>query len=507
MAQQKFYITTPIYYANNKPHIGHAYTTIAADVLVRYHRMRGEKTYFLTGTDEHGAKIQEIANKLGQTPKDFVDNISSAFAFAWDTLNISNDYFIRTTDPKHEKVVQLVLTELYNKKYIYKGQYEALYCVGCEQYKTQADLVNGKCPDHQREPEIHSEEAYLFKLSAFQDELLKRIKNDQLKIGPEARKNEIISFYEKEGLKDVAFSRRKEKVSWGIELPFDKNHTCYVWIDAFLNYLTGLGWTGENFKRQAENLKLNFWPPDVQLMSKDIMRVHATIWPALLLALDLDLPKQIFIHGYFTINGQKMSKTLGNVVDPVEVAQKYSPDVLRYFLLREIPFGRDGDFSFKRLEERYEADLANGLGNLVARILKMAEKYTESKVPEIAPTHLVNIWKSYENYFTALELDQVLEIIWSFIKELDRFIDSEQPWILAKINDKRLKNVIYVLLESLRHLAWQIWPFMPKTSETIFAKLGLADELKKSYDEGKKWGGLMPGIVVSKGGPLFPRLT
>jgi len=498
----KFYITTPIYYVNAKPHIGHAYTTITADVLARYHGIRGEDVYFLTGTDEHGAKIQQIADKAGKKPKEFVDEISAAFSTAWDILNISNDNFIRTTDPAHEEAVKAVAQELFDKKFIYKGKYEALYCVGCEQYKTRAELVDGKCPDHKCEPEIRSEEAYLFRMSEFQNELLKRIKSDKFKISPETRKNEMISFYEKEGLKDVAISRKKENVPWGIELPFDKNHTLYVWIDAFLNYLTGLGWP-----KNKENYK-KFWPADIQLMSKDILRVHATIWPAMLLAMGEKLPKQIFVHGYFTIDGQKMSKSLGNVVDPVELAQKYGVDEVRYFLSREVPLGEDGDFSFVRLEGRYNADLANGLGNLVARVLTMCEKYFDSKIPEKTAGSVERTWQSYEINMEELKPHLALKDVWDLIAFCDQFINTEAPWQLAKIDKERLAKVIYTLLETIRHIAWLIAPFMPMTSDKIFEQLGLKPETekKKSLEEAKAWGGLLPGEKIKKGAALFPRL-
>lgn len=507
----KFYITTPIYYVNDKPHLGHAYTTIAADVLARYHRMCGDETFFLTGTDEHGAKIQEIAQKQGIEPKEFVDKISALFSLAWDTLNISNDFFLRTTNPEHEKAVAYVLQKLYDEKYIYKGEYKALYCVGCEQYKTQADLVDGLCPDHKRAPEIHSEEAYLFALSKLEKKLLKAIKSDELEIKPIERKNEVLSFIEKEGLRDVAISRKKEKVSWGIELPFDKNHTVYVWVDAFLNYLTGLGWPScakATEGKPKNNLYQKFWPADVQLMSKDILRVHATIWPALLLALGEALPKKQFIHGYFTIDGQKMGKSLGNVIDPIELAQKYGADVVRYYLMREISFGNDGDVSIKKLEDRYESDLANGLGNLVARVLGMAERYFDGKTPKIISFPLTNIWDKYEEHMNNLKLDQVVETIWSFIGELDRYIDQEQPWVLAKNNPKHLAEVLYILLESLRHIARLLWPFMPSTSEKIFEKLGIIEQERTiKYSEAKSWGELAPGTQVQKGEPLFPRLN
>jgi methionyl-tRNA synthetase len=498
---KKFYITTPIYYVNDKPHIGHAYTTISADILARYHRMCGEDVYFLTGTDEHGAKIKQIADKAGKEPKEFVDETSATFSGAWDVLNISNDNFIRTTDPAHIASVQEVVQKLFDKKFIYKGKYEALYCLGCEQYKTKSELIDGKCPDHKCEPEIRSEEAYLFKMSAFQDELLRRIKKDKLKINPKSRKNEMISFYEKEGLKDVAISRKKEKVPWGIELPFDKDHTLYVWIDALLNYLTGLGWPKD------KNCK-KFWPADIQLMSKDILRVHSTIWPAMLLAIKEDLPKELFIHGYFTIDGEKMSKSLGNVIDPVELAGKYGVDEIRYFLAREISFGEDGDFSFIRFEGRYNADLANGLGNLVARVLSMCEKYFEGKIPEKTSGSAAPTWKSYEINMENLALHLALKDVWDLIAFCDQFINIEAPWKLAKIDKERLSRVIYTLLETLRHIAWQIAPFMPMTSDKIFEQLGLApeEEKKKSLKKAKEWGGLVPGKKINKSQALFPRL-
>ncbi|MEK7607034.1 MAG: methionine--tRNA ligase [Patescibacteria group bacterium] len=496
----KFYITTPIFYVNDKPHVGHAYTVIVADVLARYHRMRGDEVFYLTGTDEHGVKIQEIAEKQGKQPKELADGISAKFRLAWDTLNISNDGFMRTTDAHHEDAVRYALSEMYKQEWIYKGSYEALYCVGCEQYKMKSELVEGKCTDHNREPEVHSEEAYLFKLSHFAPEILKRIKSEKIKILPVTRHNEMVSFLELEGLNDIAISRRKEKVAWGIELPFDPNHTTYVWVDAFLNYITGLGWPKDKTRMEK------FWPANVQLMSKDILRVHATIWQAILLALGLETSQTLFIHGFFTVDGQKMSKSLGNVVDPMEIAQTYGADVLRYHLMREISFGSDGDFSLRRLEERHESDLANGIGNLVARVLGMAEKYTGGKVPEITASVFSNVWDAYGSHFEKFQPDQALSAVWGFITDVDKFIDTEQPWVLAKTDTERLNFDLYILLESLRHLGRLVWPFMPSTAEKIFTQLGLPDELKVGYDEGKKWGGLQPGTRVTKGEGLFPRL-
>jgi len=364
--KNKFYITTPIYYVNAQPHLGHTYTTVAADVLARFHRMIGEETFFLTGTDEHGAKIAEKAGEAGVEPQKFVDEVANSFQIAWKELNISNDRFIRTTETDHKRSVQRAMEVMYAKGDIYKAKYEGLYCQGCEQFKNEKDLVEGKCSDHKTVPQWMSEEAYMFKLSKYQDELLKKIQDDELMIHPVEKKNEVLSFYNQQGLKDIAFSR--EKVKWGIPVPWDKDHTIYVWADAFLNYLTGLGWKGE------EGELPEFWPADVQLIGKDILRVHATIWPAMLLSLGLPVQKQLFTHGFFLSEGQKMSKSLGNVIAPEDLVKKYGVDGTRYLLMSATTFGNDGDITWKYLDEKYNADLANGLGNLVARVSNLLEK-------------------------------------------------------------------------------------------------------------------------------------
>lgn len=452
---KKFYITTPIYYVNDRPHIGHAYTTIAADILARYHRLIGDKVFFLTGADEHGAKVAESAEKFGKSPQEHCNEQTDNFKKAWRQLNISNDGFLRTTDKNHISVVQKVLQILWDKKFIYKGKYQGFYCTGCEQYKTKSQLVDGKCPEHQREPEILSEECYFFKLSTFQDELLERITKDTFEIQPEERKNEIISFLKKEKLQDVAFSRKN--VQWGIPLPFDKSHTTYVWVDAFLNYLTGLDWRG-NSERLPE-----FWPPDIQLMSKDILRVHTTIWPGILLALDIPLPKKLFVHGYFTIKGQKMSKSLGNVICPTEMVEKFGADAVRYLILSATTFGHDGDISWEKLTEKYNADLANGLGNLVSRVVKLSQ--ISNLKSQISKTKIDS--KKIKKLFQEFKLKEILDEIWRYIKWADKFIDEKKLWELVKTNPAQAKKDLSELLSLILEISNVIAPLMPGTSEKI----------------------------------------
>ena len=446
---KKFYITTPIYYTNGEVHIGGAYTTIAADVLARWHHLLGEDVFFLTGTDEHGQKIQETAEKAGLKPKEFVDKMVKSFKEAFKMLNISNNNFIRTTDKEHEEEVKKILQELYDKKFIYKGFYESIYCIGCEQYITQSDFVNGKCPLHNREPEIRKEEAYLFRLSSFQKDILKLIKSGKYCILPENKRKEIIGFI-KSGLQDISISRLKEKTYWGIELPFDRKHTCFVWVDAFWNYLTGLK------EKKAFD---KFWPADVQLMAKDILRVHATIWPALLLATKNKLPKTLFVHGYFTINNQKMSKTLGNVISPIYLAQTYGADSTRYFLMRNISFGEDGDFSEQALIERHNNELADKLGNLVSRVSALAEKYSIAKTQNklIKKLKLKEIYSSLGNY----HLDKALNLIFEFIDKCNEYVQESKIW------ETHNSKALYELADSIKAIAILISPFIPETSEKI----------------------------------------
>ncbi|MFH0852291.1 MAG: methionine--tRNA ligase [bacterium] len=470
---KKFYVTTPIYYVNDRPHIGHAYTTVAVDVLSRWHKKQGEKVFFMAGTDEHGAKIEQAAAKNNQDVQKFVDEKAQAFKDAWQKLNIEYDNFLRTTDEAHVKAVQAAVQAVYNKGLIYKGEYEGLYCVGCEQYKFEDDLVDGKCREHNIEPQLMKEESYFFKLSEFGKVLEEKISSDELAILPQERKNEILNFL-RSGLKDISISRKN--VKWGIPLPFDEEQTIYVWIDAFLNYLTGLGWDGSlEFRVKSE--KLEFFPPDLQLMSKDILRVHATIWPALLLALELPLPKEIFVHGYFTIDGQKMSKSLGNVIWPEELVEKFGVDGARYLLMSSLLQGQDSDVSWEKLTEKYNADLANGLGNLVSRVLTLSEKLkvksskSESKI------------ENMDGFFAEIRLKEVLDEIWSQIAWANRYIEEKRLWELVKMDPKEGEKVLAELLSLISEIGEAIAPFMPETSENI----------KKMLETGAA-------------GPLFPRV-
>jgi len=473
---KKFYVTTPIFYVNDAPHIGHTYTTVAADVLARWRRELGDEVFFLTGTDEHGAKIKEKAREMKLPPKEYADEISAKFIVAWQKLNIANDGFLRTTDPKHIKAVQTALQYMYDKGDIYLSKYEGLYCRGCEQYKGERDLIDGLCPDHKVAPEKMSEECYNFKLSKYAGQLLKFIKQDKLKILPANRKNEIISFYEKEGLEDVSFSRKN--VSWGIPIPWDSSHTVYVWADAFLNYLTGLGWDPSAGSGQAPD----FWPPDVQLMSKDILRVHATIWAAMLLALGLELPETIFVHGYFKIDGEKMSKSLGNVIAPGDLINRYGVDASRYLIMSAAVFGHDGDISLEKFDAKYNADLANGLGNLVARAANLVEKNNLAlKLKAGSDKKLV---KDYNELMAEYKFDEALKLLWQKLKQADETLSEKKPW---KIEDKKeIKEILEPIAQTILKVADLLKPFMPTVAGRISEQFN-AEEIKKQE-------------------PLFPRV-
>jgi len=499
--KKKFYVTTPIYYTNAPPHIGSAYTTIAADILARFHRLKGENVFFLTGTDEHGKKIQKTAEEKCKKPQEFVDRIVEKFKDLWAKLNISNNNFLRTTDPKHEKEVKNILEELYNKKLIYKGYYEAYYCVGCEQYLTENDLVNGLCPLHKKSPEIKKEEAYLFKLSAFQKELLDLIENDKLHILPKKKKAEILSFI-KAGLKDISISRKKSEVYWGIELPFDKNHTVFVWVDAFWNYLTGL---------EDKKTFNKFWPPDVQLMANDILRVHSTIWPALLLALEIKLPKTLFVHGYFTLDGQKISKSLGNIIDPFYLIDKYGTDSLRYFFIRNIPFGQDGDFSEKLLIERTNNELVANIGNFIHRTLTFLWTNFDGTVPVYKKEKCSPLDKKFDDYIENMaenvgknleknKIDEGLREIIAFSSYCNAYFQGKEPW---KTKDR---NCLYLSFKAVKTLAVLLEPFIPESSEKLWKQLNLKGDVHKEKWESASKIVIKSGYKINKPEVLFKKI-
>ena len=452
---KKIYITTPIYYVNDVPHIGHAYTTVAADVLSRYYKQNGREVFFLTGTDEHGAKIAEAAEKAKLKPKEFVDTLIPKFQTAWKNLNIKYSEFFRTTDKKHEEIVVDFVKRLQEKGFVEKRKYSGLYCVGCERYLLPDELVDGKCPDHNTIPKEQSEENYFFLLSKFSDKLLNIIESDSLEVLPVARKNEVLGKI-KQGLEDVSISR--EKVEWGIPFPDDESQTIYVWIDALINY-----YSAQKVFDQTE-----IWPADVHLMAKDILWFHAIIWPALLLALDIPLPKRVFAHGFFTVDGKKMSKTLGNVLDPNKLVEKFGADAVRYALLREFPFGEDGDISEEKIAIRYQNDLGNGLGNLVQRTLGMINKYNvKIQNPNDKPDSNDKISKLIEE----LKFDQALQEIWREIANLNSYIDENKPWELAKSDKTKLAETLNCVFSCLIFLADEISPFMPETAGKMSSQL------------------------------------
>jgi methionyl-tRNA synthetase len=506
---KSFYITTPIYYVNASPHIGHAYTTIVADVLARYHRMIGEKTFFVTGTDEHGDKIAEAAQKVGITPKEYADKISAQFRDLCPELSVSNDYFIRTTDVNHIETVRYILQKVYDAGDIYFGSYGGYYCFGCERFLTEKEIVDNKCPEHGREPQYIEEKNYFFKMSKYQDWLIDHIKKNSDFIRPERYKNEALAFL-RDPLEDLCISRPKTRLEWGITLPFDENYVTYVWFDALINYVTALDYPdGKNFKM--------FWPVAEHLIAKDILKPHGIYWPTMLKAAGIEPFQHLNVHGYWNSEQSKMSKSLGNIVRPLDLKDKYGLDAFRYFLLRDMVFGLDSNFSEEAFVGRLNSDLANDLGNLVSRAITMAIKYCDGKVPEISSRQkdpalheaAMKTVAEVEASFKDMSLHKALIAIWDFINITNKYIVENEPWTMGKdpAKKKRLTAIMYNLLSALRAIAILLTPFMPLTAGKILHQIG-ADETENLNIAGiKKADGLKAGSPLTRGESLFPRIV
>ncbi len=506
---KRVYFTTPIYYVNAEPHIGHAYTTIVADVLNRFYRLAAYETFFLTGTDEHGEKVAQAARGAGETPQEYTDRISGLFRALWPKMDITNDRFIRTTEEAHKRVVQLILQKVYDSGDIYFGEYGGHYCRGCERFLTEKELVDGKCPDHGTVPEFIAEKNYFFRMSKYQDWLIDHIQTHPDFIRPERYRNEVLMFL-RDPLEDLCISRPRTRLEWGIPLPFDGNYVTYVWFDALINYLTGIDYPdGERFPK--------FWPVCQHLIAKDILKPHGIYWPTMLKAAGIEPYRHLNVHGYWNIEKSKMSKSLGNVVRPLDLKDKYGLDPFRYFLLRDMVFGLDSTFSEEAFVQRINSDLANDLGNLVSRTMTMAVKYTDGRVPEprVAVDEDRILWETasrtiaeVEAVFAEMAPHKALIAIWEFINVTNKYIVEREPWVLAKdpANRGRLETIVYHLLEALRITSVLISPFMPGSAAKIQEQLGIADGTGQDFASLANWGGLKAGGELKRGESLFPRV-
>lgn len=508
--RKKFYITTPIYYPSDKLHIGHSYCSVACDAMARYKRLRGYDVMFLTGTDEHGQKIERKAKEKGITPQAYVDEIVSGIKDLWKLMDITNDDFIRTTEERHKKIVQEIFKKLYDQGDIYKGEYEGWYCTPCESFWTETQLADGKCPDCNRDVELVKEESYFFKMSKYADRLIKHIEEHPEFIQPVSRANEMINNFLKPGLEDLCVSRTSFK--WGIPVDFDDKHVIYVWLDALSNYITALGCMSGNDERFKK-----YWPADIHVVGKEIIRFHTITWPIMLMALGLELPKQVFGHGWLVIDGGKMSKSKGNVVDPVVLIEKYGLDAVRYYLLREVPFGSDGNYSEELLVKRMNSDLANDLGNLVSRTTAMIEKYFGGVLPadgvkgefdDELKEAVLGTSEKVEEHMDKMYANLALTEIWKTVSRVNKYIDETAPWTLGKdpANKPRLGTVMYNLAESVRIISVLIRPFLTRTPAKIWEQIGIGEGNLTEWDSSNKWGLLKEGTKVKKAEAIFPRI-